>query len=121
MMELHGSTGPPLMAPMLDAFRAAAERVHCHAPVLPLVSNVTGAALTQAPEAAYWVEHVSAPVRFADGMTTLVKGLGCTAVLELGAGQARAVGGIGEAAGFSANSCPDLSGTARAMILRASP
>ncbi len=55
----------PLMRPMLDAFRTEAERCAACAPVLPLVSNVTGAALTEeAPTAAYWVEHVLAPVRF---------------------------------------------------------
>jgi acyl transferase domain-containing protein len=74
----------PLMAPMLEAFRAEAERVQFRAPALPLVSNVSGAVLTAAPTAAYWVEHVLAPVRFADGVTTLVKGLGCTAMLEVG-------------------------------------
>jgi acyl transferase domain-containing protein/acyl carrier protein len=74
----------PLMAPMLEAFGAAAERVAFRAPVLPLVSNVTGAVLRGAPTAGYWVEHVSAPVRFADGVATLARSLGCTAMLELG-------------------------------------
>ena len=74
----------PLMAPMLEAFGAAAERVAFRAPVLPLVSNVTGAVLRGAPTAGYWVEHVSAPVRFADGVATLARALGCTAMLELG-------------------------------------
>jgi acyl transferase domain-containing protein len=74
----------PLMAPMREAFRGEAERVRFHPPQLPLVSNVTGAALTGAPTAAYWVEHVSAPVRFADGVRALVSALGCTAMLELG-------------------------------------
>ena len=74
----------PLMAPMLEAFRAEAERVAFRAPVLPLVSNVTGQAMADAPSAAYWVEHVSAPVRFADGLATLAGALGCTTLMELG-------------------------------------
>jgi release factor glutamine methyltransferase len=43
------------------------------------------------------------------------------AVLELGAGQSEAVGAIAAAAGFRAETRRDLSGTPRAMILRASP
>ncbi len=69
---------------MLDAFRAEAERVGFCAPRLPLVSNVSGTPLTEAPTASYWVDHVLAPVRFADGVTTLARELGCTAMLELG-------------------------------------
>jgi release factor glutamine methyltransferase len=43
------------------------------------------------------------------------------AVLELGAGQSEAVGGIAAAAGFRLETRRDLSGTPRAMILRTSP
>src|SRR5207245_1233190 len=73
----------PLMAPMLGAFAAAAAREAYAAPALPVVSNVTGAVLA-ACDAAYWVRHVSAPVRFAAGLATAVGPLGCTALLELG-------------------------------------
>jgi acyl transferase domain-containing protein/acyl carrier protein len=74
----------PLMAPMLEPFGAAAARVRFRTPELPLVSNVTGTTLAGAPDAAYWVAHVSAPVRFADGLATLVRQHGSTALLELG-------------------------------------
>ena len=43
------------------------------------------------------------------------------AVLELGIGQCDAVAAIAAAAGFRAEARPDLTGTARAMILRATP
>ncbi|QLY29583.1 SDR family NAD(P)-dependent oxidoreductase [Nocardia huaxiensis] len=61
----------PLMAPMLDEFRSVCTALTYHDPALPVVSNVTGtlatAAQFQDPE--YWVGHVSAPVRFAAGIT----------------------------------------------------
>jgi acyl transferase domain-containing protein len=89
----------PLMAPMLEAFRAEAERVAFRAPVLPLVSNVTGQAMADAPSAAYWVEHVSAAVRFADGLATLAGALGCTRLMELGTAPGAARPGARRAAG----------------------
>ncbi|MBB4788375.1 SDR family NAD(P)-dependent oxidoreductase [Streptomyces rapamycinicus NRRL 5491] len=61
------------MEPMLEEFREAIADVSFAAPVIPLVSNVTGQlADTEAvcsPE--YWVEHVRAAVRFADGVRAL--------------------------------------------------
>lgn len=64
----------PLVAPMLAEFEQVARRVRFEAPRLPMVSNVTGRLVegTEASEAGYWVDHVRRPVRFADGMRTLV-------------------------------------------------
>ncbi|MFI6230388.1 SDR family NAD(P)-dependent oxidoreductase [Micromonospora echinospora] len=74
----------PLMAPMLPAFREVAGAVVFRSPQRTLVSNVTGAvAGEQVASAAYWVEHVSAPVRFADGMRAVVA-QGCDVVQEVG-------------------------------------
>uniref|UniRef100_UPI001301E958 type I polyketide synthase n=1 Tax=Thermoactinospora rubra TaxID=1088767 RepID=UPI001301E958 len=59
-----------LMEPMLAEFRRVAEGLAYRAPVVPVVSNVTGR-----PErefgAEYWVRHVRQPVRFADGIEWL--------------------------------------------------
>lgn len=62
----------PLMEPMLNAFTATAATITYHAPQIRVISNVTGQASGQEiATAAYWREHVRAPVRFAAGMQTL--------------------------------------------------
>ena len=74
----------PLVEPMLDEFATAAGTVQYAVPLFDLVSNVTGEiAGAGVASAAYWREHVRAPVRFADGMRALA-GAGCDAFLEIG-------------------------------------
>ncbi|MEU8874025.1 SDR family NAD(P)-dependent oxidoreductase, partial [Streptomyces javensis] len=72
------------MEPMLQEFREAIADLSFAAPVIPLVSNVTGRlADTEAvcsPE--YWVEHVRSVVRFADGVRALAD-YGVSMYLEL--------------------------------------
>ncbi|MDO8300150.1 type I polyketide synthase, partial [Lacisediminimonas sp.] len=74
----------PLMAPMLAEFEQVANRIRYAAPALTVISNVTGEVATDAiATAAYWCEHILAPVRFADGMAAL-EVQGCDIFLECG-------------------------------------
>ncbi|MEB3233351.1 MAG: type I polyketide synthase [Leptolyngbyaceae bacterium] len=74
----------PLMAPMLAEFQQVAQQIEYHPPQLPLVSNVTGEIATEAvATAAYWCQHILAPVNFVASMKTLEQ-QGCSVFLECG-------------------------------------
>ena len=63
-----------LMEPILDRFGKVAADVSFHSPQIPLIGNTTGELVTNdvaSPD--YWVRHIRRPVRFADGMDTLLK------------------------------------------------
>ncbi len=73
----------PLMQPMHARFAEQAERVRYAAPRIPLISNVTGEVGADVASADYWVRHVLASVRFADGMHTLYRA-GARVFIEIG-------------------------------------
>ncbi|MFE3639111.1 SDR family NAD(P)-dependent oxidoreductase, partial [Streptomyces sp. NPDC059168] len=77
----------PLMDGMLDAFREVAESVAYAPPVIPLVSNLTGASVTaeEICRPDYWVRHVREAVRFLDGVRRLAD-QGVTTFVEVGPG-----------------------------------
>ncbi|SBT43435.1 type I polyketide synthase [Micromonospora narathiwatensis] len=76
----------PHMAAITDEFRTVAANLTYQAPTLPVVSNVTGQLATteQLTDPDYWVEHVLAPVHYADGITTLHDQHGVQTFVELG-------------------------------------
>jgi acyl transferase domain-containing protein/surfactin synthase thioesterase subunit len=75
----------PLMDPILDKLEVVAQKVEFEAPKIPMVSNLTGLLLEDAPTGLYWKQHARGAVRFAKGMETLLK-LGCATFLEIGPG-----------------------------------
>jgi acyl transferase domain-containing protein/acyl carrier protein len=78
----------PLMDAMLDEFADLLKGLTFSAPRIPIVSNVTGRIMDREMcSAAYWVRHVRATVRFADGVSRLDE-QGVTTFVELGPGTA---------------------------------
>jgi acyl transferase domain-containing protein len=75
----------PRVEPMLAEFGHIAQGVSLCRPTIPIVSNITGALATneQVVTPGYWVDHVRATVRFADGIETL-RSLGVGAYVEIG-------------------------------------
>ncbi|GGZ64244.1 hypothetical protein GCM10010387_66860 [Streptomyces inusitatus] len=74
----------PHMDGMLEAFRTAIENLSYDKPKIPVVSNLTGALVTdEMGSADFWVRHVREAVRFLDGIRAL-EAAGVTSYLELG-------------------------------------
>jgi len=74
----------PLMAPMLDPFAEVAHSIEFHPASRRVVSNVSGSlAGPELATAQYWVDHVSAPVRFAQGIEAMINA-GVDTFVEVG-------------------------------------
>lgn len=69
--------------PMLDAFESLAKAIRYNAPRVPILSNLTGEIMRQAPDARYWRDHARQPVRFAASVRKLVDE-GVAALIEMG-------------------------------------
>ncbi|MFZ6183929.1 FkbM family methyltransferase [Nannocystis pusilla] len=76
------------MRPIADRVTAMAKQHRFRPPRIPYVSNVTGELVTdgQATDPAYWSEHLCRPVRFFDGLTTVLRSPE-QILLEVGPGQ----------------------------------
>jgi thioester reductase-like protein len=78
-----------LVEPFLDEFAATVKECDLRPPRIPVVSCVTGGWLTgeEATDPGYWVRHLRQPVRFADGIRTVLAEPG-RVLLEVGPGRA---------------------------------
>ncbi|MGW5937081.1 type I polyketide synthase [Streptomyces celluloflavus] len=84
-LHITTSSHSPLIEPVLEPLRRAAEEITFTPPRIPLVSNLDGELWQwdQAPDADYWCRHARRPVRFAAGISTLL-GLGYRTFIEVG-------------------------------------
>lgn len=71
-----------LMLPMLDEFTQVAQSIEYHDSKINLISNVSGEKINNV-NAAYWRQHILAPVDFRAGMKTLINE-GCGVFIEVG-------------------------------------
>ncbi|TMR90872.1 non-ribosomal peptide synthetase/type I polyketide synthase [Nonomuraea basaltis] len=80
------ATRLPLIAPAAGPLTEAARAFEHHAPGLAIASSVTGAlARADTYEPGYWARHLTAPVRYDDGVSALVEA-GVTVFVETGPG-----------------------------------
>ncbi len=74
----------PLMEPMLAEFELVANQLTYNQPQIQIISNVTGQKADKSISSAqYWVTHIRQPVRFAQGMNSLLSN-GYEVFLEIG-------------------------------------
>ncbi len=78
----------PQMAAVAAELTELAATLPRRPPAIPYVSNLTGTWITaeQAADPGYWALHLTSPVRFVDGLDTLLAG-DETALVEVGPGQ----------------------------------
>ncbi len=84
MLNTSNAGHSELIDPMLEPFRAVAEKLQYASPRINMISNVSGKlAGGEVACGAYWVRHARMPVRFADGMNALAA-TGCGTFVEIG-------------------------------------
>ncbi len=80
----HGS----MLEPILDKYHQQLSQVKLSAPQIPYISNVTGDWIKaeEATDPQYWVRHLRNPVRFSEGMETILESTD-RILMEIGPGQ----------------------------------
>ncbi|MFG1811843.1 condensation domain-containing protein [Streptomyces sp. NPDC049040] len=73
-----------LLAPMADDFAAAADLVSWSAPTGPQWISCSHGPMTVAPDARYWRDHLTGPVRFWDALALACAGDGPAVLMEVG-------------------------------------
>lgn len=78
----------PMMDAVVDPFQKLFAKIKLRAPKIPFISNVTGTWIdpAQAMDPGYWASHLRQAVRFADGISELLKKQD-RVLLEVGPGQ----------------------------------
>ncbi|HYO17028.1 MAG TPA: acyltransferase domain-containing protein, partial [Thermoanaerobaculia bacterium] len=78
----------PMMEPVQEPFLERLRRVELRPPRIPCLSNVTGTWITaeQATDPGYWARHLREAVRFADGLSELLR-MPNSVLLEVGPGR----------------------------------
>jgi acyl transferase domain-containing protein/surfactin synthase thioesterase subunit/acyl carrier protein len=82
-LRISNALHSPSVEPILDDLENVADQIKHNAPKLPMISNVTGGLMSDAPDKSYWRRHARDGVRFGDGMLALAK-LECQAFVEIG-------------------------------------
>ncbi|HVG64400.1 MAG TPA: amino acid adenylation domain-containing protein [Hyalangium sp.] len=85
---LAGASHSPLVEPFAGRLTERAASMKLKAPVIPLVSNLTGTWMSDedALDPSYWARHLRGTVRFADGLSALLS-LPAPVLIEVGPGR----------------------------------
>ena len=81
-LEVSHAFHSPMMDPILPELEEVAASLRFSAGDVPVLSNVTGDFLTEAP-AGYWSSHVRQPVLFHQGISKIIE-RGCSVIVEIG-------------------------------------
>ncbi|MDQ1355592.1 MAG: Amino acid adenylation protein [Acidobacteriota bacterium] len=75
MLQTTHAYHSAMMDPILEKFQSVLRSVKLNPPRIPYIANVSGAWITpqQAVDIAYWANHLRKTVRFADGLTEILK------------------------------------------------
>lgn len=76
-----------MMDPILDEFEQVAAEIDYKAPVLPLISSVTGKSMLMAPSASYWRQHLRECVQFDTAIDQILKDTSSAIFIEIGPGK----------------------------------
>jgi amino acid adenylation domain-containing protein len=85
---LAGASHSPLVEPFAARLTERAASMKLQAPVIPLVSNLTGTWMSDgdALDPSYWARHLRGTVRFADGLSSVLS-LPAPVLIEVGPGR----------------------------------